>query len=527
MCGAQEPSRPFSLTIREGSVFVSADVFEKERKVSEEPKTVHYESIVLGIPSFGKVSMNFYLSQATMAQHIFTNLIYHPVYAKPVDVARNEIAYTAINNKCGYVFFRDDDTIAPRDALTKMLKRFPINQRTNPGTEGHMVVGGVVYSKTEPPAPMIYKKGSTAGFEDWNPEDLVQCQVIGMGCTLIPTAVFRKTLPFVKHYRCVNDRCPVHWEEEVMLDKLDKGEMIEGFENPVHKCKHCDNHLYPDWFKTVRDVDDKGQLAYQTEDTYFLLKCAEAGIPVYADCGVLCEHEVFDPDPHKTTHYGYTPGVGPRWIRDGLVFFVPSADNEIHEKMELKPRKNGSKNGKVKFNLGSGLGPEMKKGYLNIDIVEGADVQCDVRNLASVIRQHGQADEIRAYHVWEHLGQNESIGVLREWLKALKPGKFLNIEVPDLEWACENFTKVMQNGGAKDDLHEMVIFGRQLRPGDQHLCGFYESKVRKIMNACKNQIESYKIHTFIPKGYNQGVIRIKIRKVKPRNAAKLRNAVKS
>jgi len=140
-----------------------------------------------------------------------------------------------------------------------------VKERANPGTEGNMVVGGVVYSKAEPPAPMIYKKGSIAGFEDWEPNDLVKCQVIGMGCTLIPTACFRKTYEFVKYKQCVNPRCSVSWNVEYEIKDLGEGEKWDGFELPVHKCPHCEYQLYPMWFKTVRDMDDEGVPAHQIQ----------------------------------------------------------------------------------------------------------------------------------------------------------------------------------------------------------------------------------------------------------------------
>lgn len=469
------------------------------------PKQSHYQGVLIGVPTFGMISVEWFKAQSTMAMHIFTNWVYMPVQGKPVDIARNEIVQAALDNNFGYVFFRDDDTIAPRDALLKMMKRFPMNERTSPGTEGNMVIGGVVYSKTEPPAPMIFKDGTTGGFEDWQPGDLVKCDVIGMGCTMIPTAVFRKTLQFVKHYRCVNDLCDDRYEVE--------REPVEG-----SKCPTCESRLVPDWFKTVRDVDDDGMPAIQTEDTYFLVKCKKAGIPVYCDTSVLCEHEIFDANPRLTTWFGYSPNIGGRWMRDGLVYFHPDVDKDAEIKADEAKRRNGNlrKNGKrVKFNLGSGLGAEMQKGYINVDLQPGTDFQCDVRNLAPLTKEYGQADEIRAHHVWEHLLANESVGALREWLKALKPGKMLHIEVPDLEWACKNFINVMGNGkAAKDDLHEMIIYGRQLRPGDEHKTGFYEKKVRKIIAACRNQIESYDIQCVKPKNHNQGVIKIKIRKVK-------------
>jgi predicted SAM-dependent methyltransferase len=455
------------------------------------PKEEMYQGVLIGIPTFGMISKDFFVSQSTMAQHIFTNFTLMTVQGKPVDIARNEIAKVSLDNNFGYVLFRDDDTIAPRDALLKLLKRLPVDQRTNPGTLGNTVIGGVVYSKTEPPAPMIFKEGTTAGFEDWTPGDLVKCDVIGMGCTLIPTAVFRKTLPYVEHYRCANDLCSLRYDDEY---------------KEAGPCPACGQELLPDWFKTIRDKDDNGNPSLQTEDTYFLVKCKKAGVEIYCDTGVLCEHEVFNANPRLTTHYGYSAGIGPRWMRDGMVYYIPSTDNIHNSNGNGKAAK---KNGRVLFNLGSGLGEEKRRGWINVDLVEGADEVCDIRNLAPLVAKYGQADRIRASHVWEHFGVHETTGVLREWLKALKPNGTLEIEVPDGMWAVENFLKKAK-GENHDDLSEMIIMGRQMRPYDEHKTIMHEKKIKRIMSACKNQIKSYKMKTVFPKGYNQQVIKVKV-----------------
>lgn len=459
------------------------------------PENYHFQGIVVGIPTFGKVSGMFMLSQLTMSLPIFCNMGYHTVQGKPVDIARNEIAFHAMHNGQAYVLFRDDDTIAPRDTILKLQKRFPMDQRTDPGNKGNMVVGGIVYSKTEPPTPMVFRDKSTAGFEDWEPNDLVQCDVIGMGCTMVPIGVFRKTLQHVKHYRCVNDRCEINWS----VEHKEKG-----------NCPSCGNMLFPDWFKTVRDTDDTGKAAHQTEDTYFFNLCKKAGVKIYADAGVLCEHESFHPLASQCKYYYYHLGIGPSWRQGAIVYYYPSSEKPIHEKMALKPR--GLKNGPVKFNLGSGPPHIHKKGYVNIDLHTECDFRCDAKNLAPAIREYGQADRIRAYHILEHMGRHEVILTLRNWLKALKPGGVLDIEVPDGEWACENFLDYTRNGGPINDFPEMVIYGRQNGPGDEHRTCFYKKKIESLLHACHNQIAKSTIRTMKPKAYNQKVIRVKVTK---------------
>jgi FkbM family methyltransferase len=49
--------------------------------------------------------------------------------------------------------------------------------------------------------------------------------------------------------------------------------------------------------------------------------------------------------------------------------------------------------------------------------------------------------EILASHVFEHLNPYHSTDILREWLRVLKPGGKIIMEMPDIEKLCEKFLK--------------------------------------------------------------------------------------
>jgi predicted SAM-dependent methyltransferase len=462
---------------------------ENNQGAEKDPKNVLYENVLLAIPTFGKVSINFMVSQTMMSVPIFTSMAYMYIQGKPVDVARNEIAWYALNNlKAGYVFFRDDDVLVPRDALIKLFKRLTPKQRHLPHNLGDAIVGGVVYSKTQPPVPMIYKKGVTAGFEDWNNMDVVECDAIGMGCTLIPIGVFEKMLPVINHYRCVNAQCPVNWEVEYK----------EG-----GQCPHCKADLIPGWFKTVRDYDDSGNPAYLTEDAYFCLKAAEAGIKTYADCGVHCWHEDFE----NKIQYGYHPNIGPCWKQNDTIFYWPDLEDPIHKK---KPKPKAKRKGKkVKFNLG--CCGEKKSGYVNIDLYTPADVRCDIKDITPVVKEYGFADEILAKQVLEHIDRDYVLGTVRNWLKALKSGGVLKIEVPDFWWIVKQIKELEEKGNKQAYYFpEATIFGLQSREGEYHKTMFTAKKVEHLIKACKNLVKSYEIVCEKPRDYNQGVIKITI-----------------
>jgi hypothetical protein len=454
-------------------------------------KQKHYQGVVIGIPTFGMMSDTFSASAQTMAMPIFLNCGYHYVRGKPVDVARNEIAFYALSGGAGFVFFRDDDTIVPRDALMKMINRIPPNERKDPKNLASMMISGVVYSKTEPPTPMIFRENHTGGFEDWELGDFFEADATGMGCALIPVGCFEKTMPYVRYWQCINADCPVNWQER-----------YEGRDN----CPHCQAALVPMWFRTIRDHDDDGNPCYMTEDAYFQQKLKKAGIKIYVDCAVQCQHEVFNPDPRQNKLYYYHQDVGPCWQIGSYLYYYPSAGDEVHTKMALDTKPAKKRKGKIKYNLGSG--GVNKKGFINVDLHVPSDFPCDIRNLAPLVREHGQADEINASHVLE-------------WLKALKPGGKLTVEVPDFVWTMENCLKDRTNGKALDELSEAFIFGRQANPGDFHKVGFDEKRIKALMAACKNQIGKYTFKRIFPKGYNQQVIRLTVwkKEAKKKNAS--------
>jgi len=81
----------------------------------------------------------------------------------------------------------------------------------------------------------------------------------------------------------------------------------------------------------------------------------------------------------------------------------------------------------LKLNLGSG-GCELSD-YDNVDRKKGQEVY-------PLAYPDECADEIRASHVLEHFSHRETMDVLREWFRVLKPGGCMKICVPDMEVIC-------------------------------------------------------------------------------------------
>ena len=448
------------------------------KSLKDDPISSKFNNILLGIPTFGFPTINFALSLKSEGSPIFTSMDLMPVIGKPVDVARNEIAYTAVKQNYAFVLFRDDDVVVPFNSLIKLFGRMSAEQRAKPREVAEAIVGGIVYSKVQPPQPMIYLHDCVGGFEDWNFGDLVECDTMGMGNTLVPVGAFNKIIESgYDKYQCVNDACVVKWD--AVYKREDKN------------CPHCDTELAPIFFKTVRRGDGMDDAPLEmTEDTYFCLLAKDNGVKIYADCGVQCKHE----DVKNGVQYYFHEGLGiPVWEGDSGLEFWPQAKTTT-EASGNSAKEKPKKKEKVRFN--AGCGDVHKKGFINIDLNTSCDFKCDARDLRPAVAKYGLADEIEADHVIEHFNRSSVTTAVRNWIKALKPGGKLTFRAPDAIAAMKDFIEADGNSKAKTveyDFKEQVVFGAQRYPGDTHMSAMTEKKAKKIISSCRNMIEDYNV----------------------------------
>lgn len=88
----------------------------------------------------------------------------------------------------------------------------------------------------------------------------------------------------------------------------------------------------------------------------------------------------------------------------------------------------------IKLNLGCGA--KIWPGFINVDLANNwSDKQPDV--VADVTKplpfEDGYADEVHAYHLFEHLHRKHAPEILADWIRALKPGGKLVLELPCLD----------------------------------------------------------------------------------------------
>ena len=223
--------------------------------------------ILLCVPGFGTLDTEFVNNLFCEQKPIHTSIFrFFPINME-VAKARNAAVKLAMSQDCEYIYFRDHDTIVPLDALTILIAR------------QLDVVGGLYYSKSKPPWPLMFVDGRPYLHHEHGA--LVKVEALGMGCTLIRTDVFRK--------------------------------------------------LDPPWFKTANEAARVDALSVtnssHTEDTFFCKRVREElGIYPHVDTGVVCAHK----DLTTGTKYFYDPELAaPAWREPGgQCQSVLSADHE-------------------------------------------------------------------------------------------------------------------------------------------------------------------------------------------------------
>lgn len=124
-----------------------------------------------------------------------------------------------------------------------------------------------------------------------------------------------------------------------------------------------------------------------------------------------------------------------------------------------------------KLNLGAGVRPLL--GYRNMDI------QTTGESVFPLDIEDNSVDEIRASHILEHFPQAQIPVVLKDWVRALKPGGVLKIAVPDFEWIVQQFST-----GNGDDLPlHAYLMGGQVDEYDYHKAIFTEDLLGNALRA--------------------------------------------
>lgn len=130
----------------------------------------------------------------------------------------------------------------------------------------------------------------------------------------------------------------------------------------------------------------------------------------------------------------------------------------------------------MRTRLHIGSGDKHWPGFVNVDKHGEPDVVCDGRHLTF---ETDYADEIHAIHFVEHVPRLEVDNMLADWLRVLKPGGKLAIEVP-----CMNkMAQFIVNGEKNLSLTMLGIFGdpRDPKPGMMHCWAYTQEEMTDIL----------------------------------------------
>lgn len=131
----------------------------------------------------------------------------------------------------------------------------------------------------------------------------------------------------------------------------------------------------------------------------------------------------------------------------------------------------------------------MLPGYTNVDFADNhskvkPDVACDLHRLPF---PDGSVDEILSVHVLEHFWRWEVRGVLREWIRVLKPGGKMVLELPDLMEACKRIVEGPEKFGDLNGHRDMwVLYGdpKWEDPYMVHRWGYTPATLGALMAEC-------------------------------------------
>jgi SAM-dependent methyltransferase len=112
--------------------------------------------------------------------------------------------------------------------------------------------------------------------------------------------------------------------------------------------------------------------------------------------------------------------------------------------------------------LGCGQRPDPQAINVDVDLTAQADLFLDASDLAPV--PDGSIDEIRSYHLFEHLTREEARRALREWHRVLRAGGELRIECPNLAVCAKEIGRHFDPEG--EDLAMIGIYGEAKRAAE-------------------------------------------------------------
>jgi len=126
----------------------------------------------------------------------------------------------------------------------------------------------------------------------------------------------------------------------------------------------------------------------------------------------------------------------------------------------------------LRLNIGSGNAP--LPGYCNLDIKFGDHAE-------RLPHPDNSADLIRASHVLEHIRGERVPDTLKEWVRVLRPGGWLQVAVPDFAWCVAAYRGEKPTAGDDPIPLAAYILGGQQDEHDYHRGLFDDATLRQLL----------------------------------------------
>lgn len=141
----------------------------------------------------------------------------------PFDMARNTGCLKLLELGWEWLFFLDDDVIAPPDTIVRLINH------------NKPIISGLYYRRYAPLAPVMLKdtQNGPTWIVEYPANSLIEADFVGAGCLLIHRDVLKSLSP-------LSNRC--HWFEW-RCDRTDLGHLEKTSEDFTF-CKHAKNHGY-------------------------------------------------------------------------------------------------------------------------------------------------------------------------------------------------------------------------------------------------------------------------------------------
>lgn len=323
---------------------------------------------LMGIASIGHNCWRFTESLVTDARPMNYAYGYMWVVGRSLTDAYNILMHYAKLNGYEYLFLREEDTIAPPDAWTKMVNKMERNPEITAITGIYPRKGG------GDPTPFIYRGNLHGPYIDWKWGEFFEVTGIPFGCTLIRVADLEKLDPFT--------------------DDVEIPSYPEAGINLTAKA-YCKMQ--------VESVASDGTRVFlESQDIFFSELCQKAGLKLYADASVHCGHYDINAQVEyripEYLHSGWKPPEGKTAINVG-------AGAEFGLVHNVKP-----------------LRVDWREEYR-------PDFRGDPRDLSGITEQF---DYVRCPNVLQRFTDEDAERIVNELVRLCKPGGEIHLVVPNV-----------------------------------------------------------------------------------------------